>query len=164
MNSVRHYIFGIVCCALLAAGIKSIPISSGAMKTLLNRLCGILVVLSVISPLLKFEYPNLENLEGFIGSDSQTLIASGQQMAREQETEIITQQTRTYILDKAQALGAMIEAEVGLSDERPFVPVSVTIKGNLSPYARQVLENIIQNDLGIRKEDQLWISGIQSGK
>ena len=92
------------------------------------------------------------------------MIASGQQMAREQETQIISRQTQSYILDKAQALGAMIEAEVGLSDERPFVPVSVTIKGNLSPYARQVLENIIQNDLGIRKEDQLWISGIQSGK
>ena len=164
MNPVRQYIFGILCCALLSAGIKSIPISSGAMKTVLNRMCGILVVLSVLSPLLKFEFPNLQNWESTIGLDSQALVASGQQMAREQETEIISQQTRSYILDKAEALGAVIEAQVDLSDERPFVPVSVTIKGNLSPYARQMLENLIQNDLGIRKEDQVWISGIPSEK
>ena len=67
---------------------------------------------------------------------------------------IITQQTQSYILDKADTLGVCLEVGVELNEE--MVPWRVTMTGEAPPYARQRLEGIIQDDLGIPAERQVW--------
>jgi hypothetical protein len=47
---------------------------------------------------------------------------------------------------------------VTLSDGQPQTPCAVTISGMVSPYLRQRLTDLIEEDLQIKKEDQHWIS------
>ena len=86
------------------------------------------------------------------GNDSQ--VDEAQAEASAQMAAIITQQTQSYILDKADTLGVCLEVGVELNEE--MVPWRVTMAGEASPYARQRLEGIIQDDLGIPAERQVW--------
>ena len=76
-------------------------------------------------------------------------------MAGEAEGNIIKSRVQAYILDKADSFGTSLEVEVILDQDH--IPVSVELQGNISPYARAQLTEIIEEDLGIPKEHQLWI-------
>jgi hypothetical protein len=45
---------------------------------------------------------------------------------------------------------------VTLSDELPPVPVEVRLSGDISPYIKTRLQSILEDDLGISKENQIW--------
>jgi len=69
----------------------------------------------------------------------------------------IIDSTRAYILEKAETFGAELTVEVMLDDSSIPVPSGVRIRGNISPYNREKLGSIIQRDLGIPTEAQIWI-------
>jgi hypothetical protein len=71
--------------------------------------------------------------------------------------ERIIQQTQAYILDKARSLDAELTVEVFLGDGTIPVPIGVRLEGNISPYARKLLSQMLQDDLGIPAEEQIWI-------
>jgi hypothetical protein len=59
-------------------------------------------------------------------------------------------------LDKAQALNTALEVEVTLSDDEIPIPVKVRLSGKVSPYAKGRLQQIISEELGIERENQIW--------
>ena len=71
--------------------------------------------------------------------------------------QIITDETRAYIMDKARSYGAEIQVEITLSRANPPVPEGCTIWGQISPYVKQQLKKILITDLGIPEENHLWI-------
>ena len=66
---------------------------------------------------------------------------------------IIKQKTETYILDKANALGAEITVQVVLED---YIPAGVTIMGDVSPFVKSNLSASITQELNIPPEEQIW--------
>ena len=60
-------------------------------------------------------------------------------------------------MDTALALQADLTVEVMLSLDEVPVASSVQLQGNISPYARQALQQWLQDDMGIPKEHQQWI-------
>ena len=70
---------------------------------------------------------------------------------------IIKGETEAYILDKAASLGVELEVDVLLEDMYPMAPKTVRLSGSVSPYVRNRLQNIIAEELGISKENQIWI-------
>ena len=81
---------------------------------------------------------------------------SGENAAREAMAERISQQTKAYILDKAQALEASLTVEVILDDAGIPTPCGVRISGKVSPYAKGVLSDYMEKELGIPREEQRW--------
>ena len=77
-------------------------------------------------------------------------------MAYQAMTELIKEKSQAYILDKAAELDASITADVTISEEELPKPLSVVISGQVSPYNRKRLESILETDLGIAKENQVW--------
>ena len=69
------------------------------------------------------------------------------------------EETSSYILEKAKAYDARLEGAVTVDDSAVPAPCAVRIQGSISPYGRQQLQRIIQEDLGIKLEAQEWISG-----
>ena len=65
--------------------------------------------------------------------------------------------TTSYILSKAESLGAKLEVTVELSDELYAKPVAVQLTGAVSPYAKQTLTQMIEEELGLNREAQRWI-------
>lgn len=113
---------------------------------------------TLISPLTGLRMPDLEQYLDTFRWDAAEAVQTGELMSRQSAAQIIKQQTATYILDKAKELGVSLEVTVTLSDGQPQTPCAVTISGMVSPYLRQRLTDMIEEELQIKKEDQHWIS------
>ena len=81
----------------------------------------------------------------------------GEEVSADEINTIITEQTLAYILDKAESFGARLEVEVQIARDGTYRPKAVTLRGSVSPYAKSRLQQIIEEDLQISKEDQQWI-------
>ena len=89
--------------------------------------------------------------------DAEDIVSEGEDMAVSATASIIKEQVTAYILDKASSLGLNLEVEVTMTGSSPPVPSAVALKGTASPYAKQRLQQIITDELGIPEENQSWI-------
>ena len=77
-------------------------------------------------------------------------------VAENEKSRIIKMQTEAYISNKAESMGADIDVVVQLSEQEPIVPISVSITGDVSPYIKSRLQQIISNDIGLCEEALQW--------
>ena len=113
--------------------------------------------MTVISPWTKLRFEDISSYFADIQTDADQIIGEGEEIAADATVAIIKKQVEAYILDKAHSLDIDIEVEVAFAELRPLVPDAVTIKGAVSPYAKLQLQQMIADDLGIPKENQMWI-------
>lgn len=157
MDAIRQYIVSVAAAAILCGILRELLPGKSAVASLLKLVSGIFLAFVVISPVRNLEMTNLGLYMDSFSYQGEVIAASGENMRRDAMAEIIKDQTEAYILDKAQTLAASLSVEVSLSDTAIPVPQSVRIQGAVSPYARNVLERILEDDLGIAKENQSWI-------
>ena len=156
MESLRRYIFTLICMAILC-GLVTEFFSNSPQKKLLKFAAGILMVIVAITPLIGKERIAFNwNLTGDLNMEAQEALRIGQEQADGMLRQIITQQTQAYILDKATSMGAELSVEVALSDTEPPIPEAVVLSGNASPYVRKQLSHIIITDLGISEDKLQW--------
>jgi hypothetical protein len=111
----------------------------------------------VISPFIGFRFADFTDYAGDILADGHQAVREGEDSANRTLRQIITDETRAYIMDKARSYGAQVQVEIILSEENPPVPAACTIRGTLSPYVRQQLRKILVHDLDIPEEKHTWI-------
>ena len=71
--------------------------------------------------------------------------------------ERISMQCEEYILDKAKAIGMNIQVEVHLNEDMFYpLPVRVMISGRYSPWQKEKLSLILEQDLGVPGNQQEW--------
>lgn len=155
MEGLRQYILSVVAAALVCS-LVSCVMPQGKARQLLRLLCGAVLTTVVLGPLMGIDNISLSDFLEQWEVDAAYYTAQGEQMTQDALAESIKGQTEAYILDKADALGAAIQAEVTLNQSDPPVPVSVTLTGEASPYVRSRLEAILESDLGIAKENLKW--------
>lgn len=153
MEGLRQYAISVVAAAMIC-GVLSSLLQNSAAKELVKLLCGLFLTVTVISPLVDIDFDALMEFSFPYTQEAEYVAARGENMARETIADIIKTETEAYILDKAAELNTELTVEVTVSDDR--IPVSAVLSGDISPYARQQLENILQRDLGIAKENQVW--------
>ena len=151
------YILRVVSTGFLCAIVQLFFDKGSKAYSLVRLVCGMLLTLMVLSPIRnssqwKWEMNVLEMFP-----DVSDVISEGEDAAKSAMGQIISQKTQTYILDKANALGADIDVEIVLSDETLPKPCKATIHGTTSPYVRKQLTQVICVDLGISEENQEWI-------
>lgn len=153
MEALRQYILGAAAASMICGGVLAL-VPDGVHRKLLRLLAGMVLTLCVLRPLTGLNLP----AQAAFGD-----IQQGQALAvraKEEMEEALAQSIKTrleaYILDKAAALGAVLEVTVTLEKGEVPVPQSVTLRGQVSPYTRGRLEAILSSDLGIPKERQQW--------
>ena len=153
---MKAYLLSILSAGLLCAFATSISKSSSGVGKMLGLICGLFMTMTILSPLVKWN--PMQHLDTFDVNrgDSEAIIQEGQVQANSAMREVISQQCRTYIVEKANAMGVDIDAQFILNDNDLPAPTSVTITGPVSPYAKSILQEILSNDLGIPKEQQIW--------
>ena len=139
MEGLRQYILSVVAAALICS-LVSCVMPQGKARQLLRLLCGAVLTTVVLGPLMGIDNIPLSDFLEQWEVDAAYYTDQGEQMTQDALAESIKGQTEAYILDKADALGAAIQAEVTLSQSDPPVPVSVTLTGEASPYVRSRLE------------------------
>lgn len=119
-------------------------------------LCGLVLAVIVLHPISGLQMEDLAFDLLPSAGEGERMADRGEKITRQAMADIIKSRTEAYILDKAAALEGSLTVKVTLSEDDIPVPVGVTLSGNLSPYARSQLTNVIEKDLGISKENQLW--------
>ena len=157
MEALGRYIVSVSAAAIFCGILKSILPPKGTIGSLLRLMAGIFLSFVVIRPLIQVDLGDLPVISQTYLSDGAAVSAEGEILAGEAMTDIIRSRTEAYILDKAQLLQAELTVSVVLSDDTPPVPVSVQFTGPVSPYAKARLEAILQQELGIAKENLIWI-------
>lgn len=156
MDGIREYLIGVVAAALLFGMINTLIGTKGTVGVAIKLVSGLLMLLAVIRPWTSITFDGLFGWAEDITADGSGFVTSGKIMADEAYRASIKQQTEAYILDEAKALECDLTVEVMLSDDDIPVPKQVRLTGEISPYARQTLTNMMLQRLGIGREDIVW--------
>ena len=157
MDAVRGYLLCVIGAALICAVVQQFLTEKSAHLPLVKMICGLIMVLSVLSPLV-----NLSDFAPFswtheFANQADTAVVSGQQISYDALSEVILKRLEAYILDEARTLGAELTVTIELADGTLPTPHAVIIQGDVSPFAKNKLQSIIESELGISKENQKWI-------
>lgn len=158
MEGVREYLLSVTAAALLCGVVRTLCPAEQGPGSILKLICGIFLCFTVIRPAAQIRISELPPLLDEIHIQAQDAASAGQLESENALRESIIQRSEAYILDKADAWGADITLEFTLSDAPLPVPERVVVSGNLSPYAKTRVQELLETGLGIPKEDQLWLT------
>ena len=159
MDMLCDYVIRLSATALLCAVVMRFARGTGAAKMMIKLLCGIILSYSVIQPIRQLKLSDFGDIAMEFRRDADSAVQWGKNTSTEAWCESITQGTESYILEKANEWNLDLVVEVELSDDEYPVPVAVSITGNVAPYAKTILSDVISSDLNIPKEKQKWILG-----
>ena len=154
-GAVRQWLLGVACTALFLAAADSLA-PDGSVKKVCRLAGGLALLLAVVSPLLRLDSGMLADaLEGYraqLQSYEETLTEQNKLFYQ----TIIEENTAAYIVDKAEEMGISCQAEVTYSYDGNGVPCpwEVTARGNWTDEAREALERLLEDDLGVPPQRQ----------
>ncbi len=163
MDFIRDYLLSIIGGAMICGVILQI-IPKGQYLILLKLLCGLFLTMSLLHPLIHMNWQTITDewtLAKF--EDGESIAAMGQRYSEKLLVARIKQEAEEYIFDKAAAFGLCIHADVEVSQSDIPVPVSVRLSGAADVTDRERLMQIIFEELGISKENQLWTEENSTG-
>ena len=155
MEGIRGYFLAIVAACMLAV-LACALLKNSKMQRITKFIAGILILLTVATPLLRIDTAALAEKISELGRgsrfDTQEISKDYQTMLR----ALVKKNTQTYIEDKAQELGGIIQAEVTLGSGEYPAPEHVVLTGTMTPEQAKRLESYIADSLGIPPEQQEW--------
>lgn len=157
MEEFSGYILSVVAAAIIVGIPGDLISKNGSMGKIYRLIGGLFLSFTIISPMVNLDFSNINDFFEDFALEAEYHAAAGESEADKSYRAIIKSRAEAYILDKAELYQASIRADVTLSDEESAVPVSVQLIGNVSPYAKIQLSEIIEAELGIAKENQKWI-------
>lgn len=156
MESIKSYILSVIIAALIVSILLSVVNTKSPYYKILKTIGGLVVLIVIISPWKNLQINNFDSFYSDYKTNAQYETEYGKSIADQSLRQIIKEQTESYILDKAESLDATIQVSVILKDDTYPTPISATLTGNISPYAKNRLSHIIYEDLGIPEDKQTW--------
>jgi len=154
MGPMAEYILSVVCASILCAILTGLTGEKGTTASIRKMVCGVFLCFTVIAPLGRLRLEDLLNPITDIRQEALETAAMGQALYRESLAQVITEQTEAYILDKAKALGLTLTVTVHTDESGK--PRGAVLSGNAGQAQREALSEILESDLGIPKERQIW--------
>ena len=154
MEILRTWILGLAGAALLCAVCTELT-PQGSVKTVQRAVCGVVMSLALISPLLRLDFDGYSlHLAGY-RKQAEEIADQGKEISDSLSRTYIQAQCQAYILDKARLSGVPVTSasvELRWSGEGVWYPVAAEIEGT---YDRALAEKI-EDELGISRENQHW--------
>lgn len=155
MAAIGEYIFSVSATALICGIVTGILKECSAEKPV-KLICNMILLITILQPAIRWKWKDISQIPVPAFPNGEEVTSQAEAAARNAAADIIKKSSEAYILDKAAAMGLTITVEVSLSSDYPPIPVGVKIAGTVSPYMKLRLEEMIQEDLNIAKENQLW--------
>ena len=154
MEILRTWIMGLAGAALLCAVCTELT-PQGSVKTVQRAICGVVMSLALISPLLRLDLDGYSLHLARYRKEAEEIAGQGKEISDSLSRTYIQEQCRAYILDKARLSGVPVTSasvELRWSGEGVWYPVAAEIEGT---YDRALAEKI-EEELGISRENQHW--------
>jgi hypothetical protein len=149
----KDYVLSILGCVLVGEIISQI-VSDLRYKNLIQLIYGVVLIMVLLNPLSEGNIA--DSIDFAIEAVSpQEYIDLGQRKARKMQAQCIKEACESYISNKANELGLTVLTEVHLS--KTMEPDFVKIYGHAEAECQDQLEIILEDDLGITKENQVWM-------
>lgn len=156
MEGLRTYIFSVCGAAILCMIANKFMSDNGTSGAIGKLFVGLFLLLTVIRPVASLHLNVPDQIFRYIESESQDAVQTGQEQTYRAMAEIIKSKTSTYILERANALRANISVDVVVSGDVFPRPEKIYLYGAVSPIVKQQLQKILEQDLGVSKENQIW--------
>lgn len=156
MDAVRAYLLRVTVVALLGGIVNGFAAKRVSLAPIVKFLCSLMMAVVLLTPVASVRLDSLGSFWDGIVSQGDAAAFAGYTAAQDACGEIIKERVTAYILDKAESYGAELTVDVILDDSIPPVPCSIKLSGRISPYGKSALTNMIEKDLGINAEDQIW--------
>lgn len=156
MAFLRQYVLSIVTASLLCSVLMGLTAKT-KVKELTKLLCCVFLSVTALKPLVGLDLDRWLQESIPYQEEAQSCVAQGEEFARSAQADIIKSKAEAYILDKAAALNGNLEVEITICQEGTPIPERAVLSGQVSPYAKGQLAEILEKDLGIAKENQVWI-------
>ncbi len=155
MESIRKYLIAIVAACMILV-IATALIQNERMRRIIRFLGGILIILVAVTPLLSLDVEELvqamQSFDSAYAFDSETIQNNTQMLLAKH----IKETTETYIENKADEIGATVQAEVTLDGGEYPIPTAARIIGSLNAEQVRELSSYLTDALGIPAEKQEW--------
>lgn len=155
MEGMRDYLLSVIAAAVIGGIVNSIA-GKGAGGSMIRLIAGLFLTFTLIQPVVDLNINSFTDWVDGISQSSTAAVTDGLSMRDNALRAGIKDAAEAYILDKACRMDVSLAVEIGLSDDELPVPESISLSGNVSPYAKQQLQALIAEDLGIDKEHQKW--------
>ena len=156
MDNIKQYLLTVIGAAIVCSIIINLVNINTLPGALIRVLSGIFIVICALTPIVEFDIQSLDEYWNELSIDSVEVFQAGEITADSSFRQSIKQQTESYILDKAAAMNTELTVEVTLSNDDLPVPCGVSLTGRVSPYVKHRLSELLESDLGISKENQVW--------
>lgn len=154
---MREWILGVFSASLLSA-IAMVLCPAGRVKTVLRMVCGIVCAMAVALPLMRLDTERIAAEMARCRREAESVTLEGEEERKMLERTYIEEECAAYIGAKAAEKSVEISGASVLAkwddDGLVWYPWSVTVGG---AYDR-TLSNIIERDLGVPGERQVWES------
>ena len=154
MDMIKQYIISIISAAVIGVIILSFCDKKNGIFGVIKIIYGIFLIITLLSPIIgtkKIFSGALWEMD--VGADA--YIQLGESYANQKKEHYIKEEITAYILDRAKAMDVSLEVEVDLKEDLSG-PEVIYITGNIAPYKKEQLQNTIEMDLGVTKEQQIW--------
>lgn len=157
METIRQYMLSVITISILC-GVVALFFQGCPYKDAMKLITGLMVTLVVLKPALNGDMITLGKFWDRISTDSSFAVSQGQEAAAHANGAYIKKTLESYISSRAEEMGADITAEVQLQEDATQQPMEVTLTGSISPYLKNRLCQMIENELGIEEDRQTWIT------
>ena len=159
MTGLGEYAYGVIGGGLVCAIIRNLT-HKGPYEPIMKLLCGLFFTVSLLHLLSNLNFDEILSVWKVSGIDHEdTVTAIGEEYTRNHLAQCIKSDTEEYILDKAESLGAAVTVQIVLSETDIPVPVGVRISGEVEQNVKDRFAAILETDLNISKENQVWTEG-----
>ena len=152
MEAVRDWIADVVAITMLLSVAQAL-IPEGGIRRIFSFSGGLVLVVVLLRPILGIDTESLTLQTDSCAEQIQQRQEELEQNARAEWEAIIEQETAAYILEKADALGVEISAEVRAETGPSGLPV---LSAELTGVFSELLAEYLTEELGIPRERQVW--------
>lgn len=152
---IGAYLIAVTAACMLAVMVDAL-VKSPPVRRVVRLVGGLLILLTVLSPLVRLEARDLtEFVEGF-AQDANLDAEAVQTDYREQWAERVRELLEQNIEQQAASMGLTLRAEVVVRIGECPEPESVTLHGAAAPEEQMALQVYLVQTLGFSKERVIW--------
>ena len=156
MQHVSEYLLSVTAAAIICMVAKSLVRTNGAAGQMIRIVTGVILIISIISPLHAFRFQNLKGFLDEFQASAEDYVSAGTASAQTAMKEIIIEETTAYIMNAANKYGVELELSIVLSDDTVPQVERIVLTGSVSPYEKSILQSYIYENFGLTEEQVVW--------